>query len=145
MTPFALPSELQRFERELLAWFVSWAPYGGAPDDETFPEFGLSTSEATDRVTILVCQRLSGELPTPAADRVLVARAWLALRPASLLTHSRQARAAMHAEALKALSGQGLPRLRHSADAHPAVTSTVCRVLEGDNDDQAAELVQQSR
>lgn len=91
---------LPRFETELLAWVIAWAPYGGAPDDETFPEFGLSSSEVAERVTRLVCSRLSGKVPTPQADRVLIARAWMALPSDSTAVDKRRA---MHSAALHAL------------------------------------------
>jgi hypothetical protein len=81
---------LQRFERELLAWIVAWAPYGGAPDDETFPEFGLWATEVTDRATRLVCQRIGGEIPTPRADRALVAQAWMALQHTGAIARRQQ-------------------------------------------------------
>lgn len=124
---------LQRFERELLAWVVAWAPYGGAPDDETFPEFGLSTSEATDRAARLVCQRLSGELSTAQADRVLVTRAGVALRGAGMSTLSGQAPVAMHPTPVNALA-----HCDRVSRHHTYVVSE--RISEGGNHVQTPEL-----
>lgn len=50
--------ETQRCERrwhrseadELIRFARIWAPYGGAPDDETFPMFGITGSQFTDRL-----------------------------------------------------------------------------------------------
>jgi hypothetical protein len=41
--------QLDRFDRDLLAFMLSWAPYGGPPENECFVEFGMSTDRVRER------------------------------------------------------------------------------------------------
>ena len=47
--------QLDRFDRDLLAFVLSWAPYGGPPDDECFVEFGMSIDRVHEHCMQLVC------------------------------------------------------------------------------------------
>lgn len=38
-----------RFEHDIVNFMRSWAPYGGPPDDEALPEFGLSRDQLVRR------------------------------------------------------------------------------------------------
>lgn len=49
-TPAESPMRLDRYEREMLWFYVRWAPYGGPPEAEVFPEFGLSLVQLLVRV-----------------------------------------------------------------------------------------------
>jgi hypothetical protein len=40
---------LDRFDRDLLVFWLSWAPYGGPPADECFVEFGMSIERVRER------------------------------------------------------------------------------------------------
>lgn len=86
--------ELQPFDRALLEWIVVWAPYGGAPEDETFPEFGLSDRQLADRVALLVSDRHAGGLSVE-ADRILVSRVRKALLSKASPPHPARTTAAM--------------------------------------------------
>jgi hypothetical protein len=45
---------MDRFDREILDFVRSWAPYGGPPSDEVFAEFGLTPSQLADRLDLIV-------------------------------------------------------------------------------------------
>lgn len=47
--------QLDRFDRDLLAFVLSWAPYGGPPDDECFVEFGMNADRVHERCIQVVC------------------------------------------------------------------------------------------
>jgi hypothetical protein len=47
---------MDRFEREILDFIRSWAPYGGPPADEVWTEFGMSHDQLMDRVQQIVSQ-----------------------------------------------------------------------------------------
>jgi hypothetical protein len=47
--------QLDRFDRDLLAFWLSWAPYGGPPADECFVEFGMDTERVRERCMQVVC------------------------------------------------------------------------------------------
>lgn len=65
------------FDRQILEHVLSWAPYGGAPADETFVRFGLSLTEFHARLdTILSTVELTAELQ----DRELVGRVMAMVR-----------------------------------------------------------------
>jgi hypothetical protein len=45
---------MDRFDREILDFMRSWAPYGGPPADQALEEFGLTRDELIDRVHLIV-------------------------------------------------------------------------------------------
>jgi hypothetical protein len=45
---------MDRFDREILDFMRSWAPYGGPPADEVLEEFGLTKDELIDRVHLII-------------------------------------------------------------------------------------------
>jgi len=45
---------MDRFDREILDFMRSWAPYGGPPADQALEEFGLTRDELIDRVRLIV-------------------------------------------------------------------------------------------
>jgi hypothetical protein len=42
-----------RFDRDLVAFVRSWAPYGGPPADEVMVEFGLTLDQLADRMQLI--------------------------------------------------------------------------------------------
>jgi hypothetical protein len=62
---------LDRFDREMLTFFVRWAPYGGPPAQEVFPEFGISAECLQGRLWALV--NLRGDSLVSPRDRALLA------------------------------------------------------------------------
>lgn len=58
-TPVQAVMRLDRYEREMLWFYVRWAPYGGPPEAEVFPEFGLSLAQFLDRVRQIIMSRAS--------------------------------------------------------------------------------------
>ena len=47
--------KLDRFDRDLLTFVLSWAPYGGPPDSECFVEFGMNAERVRERCLEVVC------------------------------------------------------------------------------------------
>jgi hypothetical protein len=45
---------MDRFDREILDFMRSWAPYGGPPADEVMGEFGMTRDELIDRMHLIV-------------------------------------------------------------------------------------------
>jgi hypothetical protein len=45
---------MDRFDREILDFMRSWAPYGGPPADEVLAEFGLTREELVDRAHLIL-------------------------------------------------------------------------------------------
>jgi hypothetical protein len=45
---------MDRFDREILDFMRSWAPYGGPPADEVLEEFGMTRDELIDRMHLIV-------------------------------------------------------------------------------------------
>jgi hypothetical protein len=52
---------LDRFDRDLLAFVLSWAPYGGLPENECFVEFGMSSDRVRERCVEVVCTARAAE------------------------------------------------------------------------------------
>ncbi|CAN3132097.1 hypothetical protein ACNUDN_29710 [Mycobacterium sp. smrl_JER01] len=69
---------LDAFDRTMLEFFVMWAPYGGPPEDEVLPEFGMSRTLLLHRVAEIVEGRLKAYVPRP--ERALLLRAAHELR-----------------------------------------------------------------
>ncbi|WP_396910600.1 hypothetical protein [Mycolicibacterium sp.] len=64
---------LDEFDRDMLRFVVSWAPYGGPPDDEILPRFGILSYELTERIRELAY--ISGQHGVSFEDRRLLQRA----------------------------------------------------------------------
>ena len=45
---------MDRFDRDILEFVRSWAPYGGPPSDEVLAEFGLTPSQFAERVDLII-------------------------------------------------------------------------------------------
>jgi hypothetical protein len=45
---------MDRFDRQILDFMRSWAPYGGPPSDEILTEFGMTREELIDRAHLIV-------------------------------------------------------------------------------------------
>lgn len=60
--------DVDSFDRQLLTYAVTWAPFGGPVDEDTFPEFGVSAAafwirvgEITAATASLVCALSDGD------------------------------------------------------------------------------------
>ena len=62
------------FDRELLKFVLNWAPYGGPPDDEVLPRFGIQSDQLRRRVHEIVHAGLARNVHID--DRILLLRAW---------------------------------------------------------------------
>jgi hypothetical protein len=45
---------MDRFDRQILDFMRSWAPYGGPPADEVLAEFGMTRDALFERVNLIV-------------------------------------------------------------------------------------------
>jgi hypothetical protein len=45
---------MDRFDRDILDFVRSWAPYGGPPADEVLAEFGMTRDQLFDRVHLII-------------------------------------------------------------------------------------------
>ena len=45
---------MDRFDREILDFMRSWAPFGGPPADEVLERFGMTRDELVDRCHVIV-------------------------------------------------------------------------------------------
>jgi hypothetical protein len=57
--------QLDRFDRDLLAFILSWAPYGGPPENECFVEFGMTADRVREHCMEVVCGVRSVEYGDP--------------------------------------------------------------------------------
>ena len=71
---------LDRFDRDLLVFVLSWRRYGGPPEDECLVEFGLNRDQINERCMELVC-RCHPNAYRDAAERTLLLRAGGMLLP----------------------------------------------------------------
>jgi hypothetical protein len=80
--PVAGPSrrQLDRFDRDLLVFMLSWRRYGGPPEEQCLVEFGLNRNQIHERCMELVC-RCHPNAYRDAAERTLLLRAGGMLLP----------------------------------------------------------------
>lgn len=79
---------LDRYERDVLAFVIAWAPYGGPPDDEVLPEFGITKPDLITRAADIVRGHLAVRLHP--GDCVLLQQAWTVLRSMNALNLPKQ-------------------------------------------------------
>ena len=48
------PAGVDRFDWEVVAFMVSWAPYGGPSEDDVLPAFGMTCSQLEERFALIV-------------------------------------------------------------------------------------------
>jgi hypothetical protein len=63
--------QLDRFDRDLLSFMVSWAPYGGPPDNECFVEFGMSADRVHERCVQVVSTTRAADCADEERDLLL--------------------------------------------------------------------------
>jgi hypothetical protein len=66
-----MPRKLERFDRDLLTFVLSWAPYGGPPDDECLIQFGMSAKRVRRRCHELICTAKPHEYEAPESQLLL--------------------------------------------------------------------------
>jgi hypothetical protein len=74
---------MDAFDRQILAFVLAWAPYGGPRDDDTFPEFGLRASQLHDRFRHVVVAMMTCRDGLDERDRNLLVRAHGYIRAAA--------------------------------------------------------------
>lgn len=50
---------MDSFDRHLLQFVLTWTPFGGPADEDTFPRFGLRASSVHDRFIAITTSALS--------------------------------------------------------------------------------------
>lgn len=53
---------LDRFDRDIVEFLLRWNPYGGPPDDEVMPQFGMSREDLSVRAVDVILAGLAGAL-----------------------------------------------------------------------------------
>jgi hypothetical protein len=66
-----MPRNLERFDRDLLTFVLSWAPYGGPPEDECLIQFGMSAKRVRRRCHELICKARPHEYEAPETQLLL--------------------------------------------------------------------------
>lgn len=80
-TSLPLPRGIDPVDRAVLTFTVRWLPYGGAPADEVFVEFGLTGAEYEQRVCDLVHQHASRIHPHTVEKLLAMCSSGRAVRP----------------------------------------------------------------
>jgi hypothetical protein len=73
MTDQSLPRGMDPIDHAMLTFACRWLPFGGAPQDDVFVEFGLNTVEYTRRIITLV-DRHRARIHPDTARRLLASR-----------------------------------------------------------------------
>jgi hypothetical protein len=81
------------FDRRIVKYVLMWAPYGRPPDEDVFPEFGMTGHQLWVRFTAIVSNLTSRDGDLDELDRALIARARTVAPPARRWLSSRQSRA----------------------------------------------------
>ncbi|MCX6489414.1 MAG: hypothetical protein NTX68_00300 [Rhodococcus sp.] len=55
----------------LMAFAVTWEPYGGASTEDVFVEFGIDMSEYRRRLFVMLCRSDRGGVRAPLRDRLI--------------------------------------------------------------------------
>jgi hypothetical protein len=66
---------LDWFDRKIIEFILAWAPYDGPTDDETFPEFGMSTEDLKARFVEIIAMQTLLRHVMGSDDLVLLQRA----------------------------------------------------------------------
>jgi hypothetical protein len=66
-----MPRNLERFDRDLLTFVLSWAPYGGPPEDECLIQFGMSANRVRQRCHELICTARPHDYEAPESQLLL--------------------------------------------------------------------------
>lgn len=68
------PTCLHPYDRAIIEFFMQWAPYGGPPDEDLFPRFGLTSDQLVARIDSIVGAHHAGHL-LALTDRELIGAA----------------------------------------------------------------------
>lgn len=63
------------FDRQIVQYARLWAPFGGPPQDEILPRFGLTVPQFTSRLGELISALQAAESTLAAEDRELLVAA----------------------------------------------------------------------
>ncbi|MCG7578626.1 hypothetical protein [Mycolicibacterium sp. OfavD-34-C] len=69
------------FDRQIVQFVVGWAPFGGPPDEDVLPGFGLTPAELRQRFRQIVAELASPESTLSDEDTALLAKARRATFP----------------------------------------------------------------
>ena len=92
------------FDRQIVQFVVRWAPFGGPPDEDILPGFGLTPVELRQRFRQIVAEMTSPETTLSDEDTALLAKARRATFPARRAPDSAHQRSRRE-------QGSGLPRI----------------------------------
>jgi hypothetical protein len=64
---------MEWFDRKIVEYVITWAPYGPLRDEEVFPEFGMGVWQLRSRFSAIVT-KLAARADLDEVDRTMVAR-----------------------------------------------------------------------
>lgn len=80
MQPITHVRRLDDFETDMIEFVLSWRPYDGPHDEDTFPRFGLSAQQLHNRLIGLLDRCDQSRAPLPAEDYSRLIRLAAALK-----------------------------------------------------------------
>ncbi|MBX7446932.1 hypothetical protein GR927_02920 [Mycolicibacterium sp. 3033] len=66
---------MDSFDRQLVSFVLTWAPFGGPDDEDAFPRFGLRTAAVWQRFERILDAVAAGQLRLDDSDAELIRRA----------------------------------------------------------------------
>jgi hypothetical protein len=84
------PARLDPFHRDLIRFVLSWMSYGGPPEEELLPRFGVTNALLHQRILAIAKSELARDLGRN--EREMISRVLFALPPASKAERNRQRR-----------------------------------------------------
>lgn len=74
--PVRAPAGVDRFDWEIVCFMLSWAPYGGASEEDVFSGFGMTGQQLNERFAAIVSRlTVPGSLRLNRSQRELLKRA----------------------------------------------------------------------
>ena len=68
-------TDIDWFDRRILRFVLAWAPYGGSSDEDTFPQFGMTSRAVQTRFREILTLKAAPSPHLSEADRALLSRA----------------------------------------------------------------------
>jgi hypothetical protein len=119
--------QLDLFDRDLLAFLLSWAPYGGPPDSECFVEFGMSAARLRERCVQVVSTTRS--IDCNDEERELLLRTCRLLLAHQIQRGSRSSASLNNPKVNRFVRRAALARTFRPGETAPSATSSPTRIL----------------
>jgi hypothetical protein len=84
------PTRLDPFHRDLIRFVLSWTSYGGPPEEELLPRFGVTNALLRQRILAMTRSEMTCDLNSN--EREMISRVLLVLPPASKAERNQRRR-----------------------------------------------------